>query len=354
MEKDMLAAIFKGEGRLELERRPVPQVSFPDDVILEVGATGICGTDLHILNVPPQHPGRPGIIMGHEFSGRVAAAGEAVKSVAIGDHVIVDQNAPCGACETCRSGLPNACIPLSQTPDFPGMMNTYGIFQDGALAKYVRVKERNVIPISESVPMWQTALAEPLACCLNGTNKAKLQPGESAVVLGAGPIGLLYISLLKAAGAGRLIAVEPSSYRRQAALDCGATTVIDPGSEDIKQRVLDATRGRGADVVVEAVGPMIDTCIQIAGSGARVIQFGHDESAWVSIPPARIVYKELQIYGVFLAKFTFEPAKQLLEQGTLPLETIVSHRLPLERVHEGINMLRAGTAIKVIVHPGEP
>jgi (R,R)-butanediol dehydrogenase/meso-butanediol dehydrogenase/diacetyl reductase len=349
----MQAAVFRGDGRLELEERPVPKIEGADDVILDVGAVGICGTDLHILNVPPQHPGRVGIVMGHEFAGTVVAAGEAVSCVKPGDHVIVDQNAPCGACEMCRRGLPNACIPLSETPDFRGMMNTYGIFQDGALAKYVRVKGRNVIPIADSVPMWQASMAEPLACCINGSNKAKVQPGESAVVVGAGPIGLLYVSLLKASGAGKLIAVEPSRRRQQAALACGATMIVDPTKDDIRERVLAETNGRGADVVVEAVGPMIDTCIQIAGPGARLIQFGHDESAWVKVPPARIVYKELQIFGVFLAKFTFESAKDLLEQGSLPLNQIVSHRLPLSRVHEGIELLRTGEAIKVIIHPGE-
>jgi (R,R)-butanediol dehydrogenase/meso-butanediol dehydrogenase/diacetyl reductase len=352
MEQTMQAAIFRGEGRLEFEEKPVPQIEHDNDVLIEVGAVGICGTDIHILNLPPQHPARLGITMGHEFAGRVAAVGRSVTSVKPGDHVMVDQNAPCGACEMCRRGFPNACVPLYETPDFWGMANTYGIFQDGALAKYARVKDINVIPISGDVPMWQLAMAEPIACVINGCRKVKLEPGESAVVLGAGPIGLLYISLLKAAGATDLIAVEPSPRRQRAALACGATLVVDPTKEDIKERVLAATQ-RGANVVVEAVGPMIDTAIQIAGPGGRIVQFGHDESAWVKVPPARIVYKELQIYGVFLAKFTFEPAKDLLEQHILPLDEIVTHRLPLEKVHQGIDLVRRGEAIKVVVHPND-
>ena len=98
---------------------------------------------------------------------------------------------------------------------------------------------------------------------------------------------------------------------------------------------------------------MIDTCIQITGPGGRIVQFGHDESAWVRIPPASIVRKELQIFGTFLAKFTFEPAKDLLEQKTLSLDKIVTHRLPLQKVHEGIDLLRSGEAIKVIVRPND-
>jgi threonine dehydrogenase-like Zn-dependent dehydrogenase len=349
----MRAAVFQGQGRLDFENRPVPHIHDDDDVVLEVGGVGICGTDLHILDVPPHYPARVGVVLGHEFAGRVVAVGRRVTGVKPGDHVVVDENAPCGACEMCRRGMPNACVPLYETPEAPGVANSYGIFKDGGLAKYVLIKERNVVPISKSVPMWQAAVAEPLACVINGCNKANLRPGESAVVLGAGPIGLLFISMLKASGAAPLIAVEPSASRRQAAVACGATAVIDSRAEDVKQRIAAETGGRGAQVVIEAVGPLIDLCVEIAGPGGRIVQIGYDESAWVKVPPARIVYRELQIFGTVLAKFTFEPARCLLENGALPLDKIVTHRLPLESVHEGIDLLRRGEAIKVVVHPSE-
>ncbi|NLE74107.1 MAG: alcohol dehydrogenase catalytic domain-containing protein [Actinobacteria bacterium] len=352
----MKAAVFQGEGRLEFEERPIPQIERADHVIVEVGAVGICGTDLHALKVPPGTLSRipTGVIMGHEIAGRVAEVGEDVLSVKPGDHVLVDQNAPCGMCEMCRRGRPNYCISIRNVPGFPGAPNTYGLFQDGGLAKYVRVRELNVIRIDRSVPIWQAAVAEPIGVGLHGLRKVNVRVGETAVVLGAGPIGLVVTALLKRSGVGQLIVVEPLELRRQAALACGATAVINPKEADTVERVLAETNGTGADIVAEAVGWTLDTCIQVASNGARIILYGESElDDVIPIAPTLIGIKELEIYGVFLAPFVFESARSILESGTLPLDQIVSHRLPLEKVHEGLDALRDGRALKVVIHPNE-
>ncbi|OGR24221.1 MAG: hypothetical protein A2139_11060 [Desulfobacca sp. RBG_16_60_12] len=255
MSNTMLAAVFKGEGRLELEQRPVPNIQRDDDVILQVGGVGICGSDLHIIYRPQGHPAKPGVIMGHEFAGRVVAVGKGVEGLNPGDHVAVDPNPGCGKCKMCRRGLPNACIPHFTNPEAPGpgWGLTPGQWWDGGIAEFVRMPAHHLYPIAKHVPMWQVAMFEPIGVAVNGIGKIGFRVGESAVVLGAGPIGLLFVALFKSGGASKIVVSEPTLRRREAALTCGADVVVDPSKEDIEQRVLAETNGEGADVAVEVV-----------------------------------------------------------------------------------------------------
>jgi threonine dehydrogenase-like Zn-dependent dehydrogenase len=218
------------------------------------------------------------------------------------------------------------------------------------MTSYAIVPRQSLYKISAAVPPHIRALVEPLACVVNGTNKLKVQPGETVLVLGAGPIGLFFTCLLKASGARKLIVAEISAYRREAAKDCGADIIVDPSNEDLATIVRRETEG-GPDVVVEAVGPLLPQAIELVGRGGRVLQFGHDESVNPAIPVAVMLKKELQIFGAFIGRFCFEKTARIMESGTLPLERIVSHRLPLSKVHEGLELLRQGKAIKVILHP---
>jgi threonine dehydrogenase-like Zn-dependent dehydrogenase len=193
-------------------------------------------------------------------------------------------------------------------------------------------------------------LAEPLACVINATQKLKVQPGEAVLVLGAGPIGLLFTTLLKASGATKLIVSEISAYRREAARDCGADIVVDPEHEDLAVIVQQET-GDGPDVVVEAVGPLLPQAIELVGGGGRILQFGHDETINPAIPVAELLKKEVQIFGAYIGKFCFDKAAKIMASGALPLDRIVSHQLPLAKVHEGIDLLRQGKAIKVVLQP---
>jgi threonine dehydrogenase-like Zn-dependent dehydrogenase len=353
-DETMLAAVFKGNGRLELEQRPVPTIQNDDDVILEVGAVGVCGSDLHILAVPSEHPAKPGVILGHEFAGRVFQVGKAVKDLKPGDHVAVDQNPPCGKCEMCRQGLPNYCIPLFSNPEPPkGWPYTPGQWWDGAMAKYVRIPSYYAYPLGKHVPMWQAAVLEPIGCVVNGMKKVNFRPGETAVVLGAGPAGLVYTSLLKTSGASKIIVSEPAALRRQAAVTCGAHVVVDPTKEDLRERVMAETNGQGADVVIDAVGRTFALALDVAANFGRVVVFGIDSRARAEVAPVTITSKELQIFGVWLMKYTMPDAIRLLEAGLLPMDKIVTHRLPLEQVLEGIELARSGKGIKVIIEPNQ-
>jgi len=349
----MIAGVFKGNGRLELEQRPVPKIERDDDIILEVGAVAICGSDLHMLDVPPKHPAKPGVILGHEFSGRVTDVGKSVRQVKSGDHVAIDPNPPCGVCEYCRSGLPNACLTLFENEFAPGFPMTPGVFWDGGYAQYVRVPAHYVYRIEKHVPFWQASMLEPLGCVVNSMNKANFRIGESAVVLGAGPIGLLFVSMLKVGGASKIIVAEPATRRAIAARECGADVVVDPTKEDTKDQVMAETKGKGADLVIEAVGWLLPLATQLVRMSGRIILFGIDTTASSQISPTRIVVNEVQIFGGFLMKYSMPSAIRILEAGLLPIDQIVSHKLPLEELHEGIGLIRRGDGIKIMLIPNK-
>lgn len=346
---NMCAAVFEGNGKLTLMDRPRPSVQGPTDVLLKVRGVGICGTDLHILQVPPAHPAKVGAILGHEFAGQVEELGRQVAGLQPGDSVLVDPHPGCGRCESCRAGHPDRCIPLFNGAA-PGHCATIGIFSDGAMSSRVVVPAHALYRVDPSVPAHIAALAEPLACVLSAFDKLGAQPGQTAVVLGAGPIGLLFTGLFKAGGAAKILVSEVSAYRRGVAVDCGATRVVDPRAENISEAVWREIPG-GADFVVEAVGPLLPEAIELVRAGGKILQFGHDELARPAIPVAELLRKEITIHGAFIGKFSFHRLPGILESGKLPLEKIVSHRLPLSEVHEGLQLLRKGQAVKVVLHP---
>src|SRR3990172_3149267 len=240
----MRAAVFQGNGRLAIEDRPEPVITAPDDVIIAVEACGICGTDVQILNVPPGHPATPGTIMGHEFIGHVTAVGSAVSDLRVGQRVTVDADPKCGACTSCRAGRPANCLNLS----------ALGIFRDGALASQGKRRSGAVYPHSEKPPREIAALIEPLACVVNGTNRAAARPGESVVVFGAGPIGCLFPAVLKAARGAPLVVVEPNPTRAAVARAVGADVTVTPDELAVRRTELLPS---GADIVVDAVGSLL-------------------------------------------------------------------------------------------------
>ncbi len=172
-------------------------------------------------------------------------------------------------------------------------------------------------------------------------------------ILGAGPMGLLFASMAKANGATKVIVSEPHEFRREKALKCGATRVVNPLTEDLKQVCLDETDGLGVDHCIEAVGHMLGDAIDMIRPGGKVIMFGHDETATPPIRLAEIVRKEAEIHGSFLGKYYFEKTARIIESGILPLEEIVSHTFPLSEYEKGLELLRQGKALKVVIYPEE-
>ncbi len=348
----MLGAVFEGNGKLVLKDRPKPELKKDTDALIKVTGVGICGTDLHILQVPPAHPAKQNIILGHEFTGEIVEVGSRIPDFAPGDTVLIDPHPGCGLCEECKNGNTDICISLIAASGEPGHPATIGIFSDGAMTSYAIVPRESLFKVDPKIPSHIRALGEPLACILNATNKLKAQPGDTVLVLGAGPIGLLFTAVLKANGASKVIVSEISDYRREAAKACGATLVVDPQKEDLEAIVKRETDG-GPNIVVEAVGPLLPQAIELVGHRGTILQFGHDENVEPAIPVGVMLKKEVQILGAYIGRYSFERAAKVMESGQLPLDQIVSHRLPLSKVHEGIELLRQGKGLKIILEPEE-
>lgn len=340
MTTTMPAAVFEGPGRLVLREVPEPEISAPDHVKVRVEAAGICGTDVHIVAVPPGYQATPGTILGHEFAGRVVAVGDAVRHLKIGDRVAVNPNDYCGCCPSCRQNRPNLCRQIV----------AIGIDAHGAFAPFWVGAAKLAFRIDEHVPPAHAAFAEMLADTLNGTHKAALHPGETAAVIGLGPIGHLFAQVLRASGAKRIVLVDHGAARSQVARDLGWEFVICASGENAVQQVCDLTDG-GPDVVVDAAGSALADAIAMARPGGRVIVFGVNTRAQTVFPQAFITTKELHITGAWLANGTFPDAVRFLEAGTLMIEPLITCRLPLEKVHEGLDLLRQRRALKVIIEP---
>jgi 2-desacetyl-2-hydroxyethyl bacteriochlorophyllide A dehydrogenase len=322
------AAVLVDVGTLAVQERAEPALQAWDEVLLDVEACGVCGTDLHILSTPPSHPANVGVILGHEFVGRVAESGPAVRDLKVGDRVAVAPNLWCGECTWCRRGLRNQCENGT----------TYGIFVDGGLASRVAVKARSCHPISGELPAHVAALAEPLSTVVHGARQANVFPGETAVVIGAGPIGALFCALLNAAGAS-VTAIEPTSERARLALELGAERVVSP----------DDAAALSADVIVDAVGSQLATALDLVTRGGRILLFGMNERARAEIAQSRITRDELTILGSYVGQDVFPDAIRLLEQRRIPFERLVTHRVGVEELPAAIDELRAGRALKVEV-----
>ena len=317
--RTMPAAVLADAGRLEIAERPVPALEGAGDVLLDVEACGICGTDLQILG--GGHPATPGVILGHEFAGTVAEVGEGVEGVEPGQRVVVAPNVSCGECAMCRRGSRNQCERFT----------THGVYVDGGLAPHVRVPASACHPISPALPAHLAALVEPLSTVVHGVRQARPFAGETALVLGAGPIGLMFVALFRLAGL-RVGVVEPSEDRRELARRLGAEAVDGP-----------------ADVVVDAVGSQLGPALDRVAKGGRILLFGVDARSRTEIAQERITRDELTIIGSFVGQDVFPDAIRLVEGGRLDLEPLVSHRIALEELPAAVEELRAGHAVKVEV-----
>jgi 2-desacetyl-2-hydroxyethyl bacteriochlorophyllide A dehydrogenase len=342
MKKQMQAAVFEGNGKLSLCERPVPSVGRDKDVLLKVDVASVCGTDVHILAVPPGHPATEGAILGHEYVGTLVDAGDGVTHLKKGDRVVVNPNLTCGYCVYCRKSLPNMCENIT----------TLGIFIDGGFTEYNLAPADALFAISKEVPLEEAIFSEPLACVLNGIQKLKPLPGESALVLGAGPIGLYFISILRLAGLKDIIVSEPNAERARMATKCGATEVVDPTAGNIDE-VVRAKTTIGADIVIDAVGTLMAQSIASARRGGRVLLFGMNSRAVSEIRQNDITRNEVVILGSFIANATFPATVSLLESGQLRLKDLVTHRFKLRDIHEAISVMRSGKATKVLVDPIE-
>jgi threonine dehydrogenase-like Zn-dependent dehydrogenase len=334
----MYVPIFKGEGRLEYEERPIPQLQQPTDVLVKIEACGICGTDLNILAVPPAHKATFNIIIGHEGIGIVEKIGPGVAGLQPGDRVVIAPRLTCGQCSYCRRGLDNQC----------NNYKTIGTTIDGAFAPYLCVPQKALFKIKDETPRDDAILFEPLSCVVGSTARAPIQAGDNVMIIGAGPMGLLFAQLYRTLGAGKIIVADISPYRLNFAQEIGVDEVLNPNEDNLVQAVQDLT-GLGADVVVDAVGNQMGLAIKLARRAGQVVLFGLRPHDNLAINQYTITRYDLTIHGTFVGLNPFAQTIQLLESKRLQPSQLITHRVPLAALAKGVDLMRSGQTMKVII-----
>ena len=340
----MKAVRLEAVGRLMLREVPRP-VPGPKDLLVRIEASGICGTDRHLLH--GEFPAAPPVTLGHEFCGIVEAVGGEVEGVALGTRVTADPNIACGRCEACRAGRINLCRNL----------RALGIHRDGGFAEHAIVPEAQAHALPAGLDPVHGAFCEPLACCLHGMDLAGIVPGASVVVLGGGVIGLLVVQLARLAGAGAVVLSTRQASRRALAERLGATASVDARRADL----LAAVSGPGgllpggADVVIECAGvaETVEQAPRMARAGGTVLILGvMPQGAEVRLEPFDILFRELRLLGSFINPFTHGRAAALVASGVLDLDSLVTRRIGLDAVAEVVGQPAAPGEVKVMVVPG--
>ncbi|MBI1280628.1 MAG: alcohol dehydrogenase catalytic domain-containing protein [Anaerolineaceae bacterium] len=297
-----------------------------DDVLIKVRAAGICGTDLHIFK--GEYEAEYPIIPGHEFSGEVAAVGANVVNFKVGDRVTADPNIPCNRCYYCQRNEPNQCKNL----------RAIGVTRSGAFAEYVIAPEGNVFNIGD-ITYGAAALIEPLACVVWGIKRVDVQAGDTALVFGAGPMGLLVAQSLKQAGAHKVVVTDVVPWRLQMAEQLGAThTVMADNHQTAKLKSIEA---EGYDIVVDATGipAVLEGTFPFVKPRGKVWVFGvTPQGTTVKFPSYEVFRKDLQIIGSFAVNRTFPQSIALIQNGAIKVEPLISHQLPLDDFSKGLEL----------------
>ncbi len=332
----------------DLIEKPAPEPG-PDDLLVAVRACGICGSDIHGMD---GSSGRriPPLIMGHEAAGTVERCGSNVTNWSEGDRVTFDSTIYCGECDYCHSGRVNLCEDREvlgvSTPDFR---------RQGAFADFVLVPARICHRVPDEVPFEEAAFAEPVSVALHAVNRVQIEKGESAVVVGAGLIGLLVVQALRRAGCTNIIAIDLADERLELARQLGASSSLRSDHEDVLGEIRALTNGEGPEVVMEVVGisPTVELAVNAARKGGRICLVGNLAPS-VQFPLQAAVTRELEILGSCAINGEYPDAIAAIAAGEIDVRALTSCVVPLAegaswftRLHEGREPL-----LKVILRPG--
>lgn len=338
-EKMMRVMWAEKPNQLELRQLPLKEIG-ENDVLIKVAKAGICPWDLRAYSGLSASVAFPRVL-GHEMAGVVEAVGKNVKFIQPGQRVVPDMGVKCGVCKACRSGRENRC----QNPHF----QQYG----GGFADYVRVPEKNVHIINKaSTSLKAAAFTEPLACVVRGQNLFHLYPGEVELVAGLGPIGLMHLQVAKAFGA-RVIASDPVPQRLEKAQALGADWVVNPKETDVAGMIKDITSGWGADAAVVTVGSarLVEEVLPMLAPGGRLNIFaGIYPKDQLHIDPNLIHYGEYVITGsADSTAVDFHTSLNMIENGLVNTETLISHLIPLEDLGKGFEIVKNLQGLKVML-----
>lgn len=343
----MKALLLSEYGRLDVVDVPMPRPG-PGELLVRVEACGICGSDVHGYDgtsgrrIPP-------IIMGHEAAGTIAAAGANTSRFHEGDRITFDSTIYCGECEYCRKGEMNLCnnrqVLGVSTPDFR---------REGAFAEYVVVPERVSYTLPENIPFEQAAMIEPLAVAVHAVSLSPINENSSALVIGAGMIGLLVLQVLRVAGCKRIYVSDIDDTRLRLASQLGATETVNARTADIKAQVEKWTDSAGVDVALEAVGstPTVKTAIDSVRKGGHVTLIGN-VAPNIEIPLQAVVSRELTLQGSAASSGEYPKCIELLGTGAVKVDQLITAVAPLEQGAEWFERLhsREPNLMKVVLTP---
>jgi L-iditol 2-dehydrogenase len=347
----MLAAVYYGPNDLRIEERPVPEIG-PGEALLKVLSTGICGTDLRIWH-GSHRKYTPGTIRipGHEVVGDIVNLGTEVSGIETGQRVFIAPNMGCGHCRQCISGNNNLCANYSAP----------GITIDGSFAEYMHIPsaailQGNLIPISKEIDPAAAALIEPFACVLRGQEALHIQPGESVLVVGAGPIGMMHVMLAQLRGSGVVIVSELITERAAQAREFGADLVVNPNEQDLAAVIDELTNGMGVDVVIVAApAPRAqEMAVELAAIGGRINLFGGlpKDHPTIQLNSNLVHYKELVITGTTACSTQdCHRAAVIVNSGQIDLSRLIGVRFPLGEAIQALSVAESGKALKVVLEP---
>ncbi len=343
----MLAAVFLRPGQMEVMEVDTPDIG-PDEVLVKVGANTICGTDVRIFRGEKTKGIPLPTVLGHEMAGYVHKVGQHVRGYEVGAAVAMAPVIACHHCFYCQNGMENVC----PNPKIVG----YDV--KGGLSEYVRipadaVAAGNLFVAQKDVPSEYLALAEPLACCINGHHRSRIHLNSTVLIMGSGPIGLFHLQLSLLAGAGAVIVSDPSAPRRAVASSFGAHITVDPTTEDLSSVVSEVTGGLGVDSVIICIGVpgLVNDALNMARQGGRINIFaGMAAKGWADIESNLIHYKELEVIGSANSRRAdYQTALQLIESGRIKVEAMVTDRFPLRSAHAALAKAASGEGIKIAV-----
>lgn len=343
----MKVAVYHGPGKIKVEERPKPVLK-EGEVLIQVKACAICGTDVRIYtygqaNVKPPH------IIGHEITGVISEMGEGVTGYKGGERVTLVTCVGCGRCEFCLAGRVNLCP----------QMRAIGYHYSGGFAEWMivpaeAVYQSNILLLPDNLSFEEATLAEPLSCCINGEEYLDIKAGDTVTIIGAGPIGCMHAQLAEVSGATKVILVDISEERLELSKRAGADVYINSQKENLVDKVLEETQGAGSEVVITACpSPEAqEQALAITRSRGRISFFGglpHNKSK-IPFDSNTIHYKEISVFGAYASHHRqYKTALKLLSSHRMNGQKVITHRFSLEEIEKGIETVKKGRALKIVI-----
>ncbi|HZU04067.1 MAG TPA: zinc-dependent alcohol dehydrogenase family protein [Ktedonobacteraceae bacterium] len=340
----MRAVVIDVPGSIRVDTVPDPTPG-PDEVLVRVGACGICGTDLHIIDGDSPLAHYP-IIPGHEFAGEVVALGSAIAqengnggaNITVGSRVAIEPNLYCGHCDFCRTGHENLCLHYA----------AIGVTTNGAIAQYVAVPIKKAYALPDTMSLREAALIEPVSCAVHGMHSLNPRSGDTFLIVGAGTMGLLLLQLALRGGASRVVMVDVNEQRLKRAEQLGVTRTYN----DIQRALADEPLGFNCVIDATGVPAVVENAFTAVKRGGKLMIFGvAPAEARISLSPFRIYNDEITVIGSMAVLFSFQPALDLISAGVINTEAMLTTAFPLEDFPKALDMVRYGRGVKTQILP---